>query len=160
MDNIAGRNPTLGWAVNLSVVLAGAALADPDGRAVGVVLPGPRPDHRLGLVVIAFRGGAELSAPAFPPKKRAMTAGRRFVIEGNIFAGDEGGGSALWRYAIGAFGLTRREPGSRWQTERRDRRHIDRQANGDFIYKRKPRGRPATPHILSTAETPTQFFAG
>ncbi|MZR13234.1 ABC transporter permease subunit [Maritimibacter sp. DP07] len=96
MDNIAGRKPALGWAVNISVILIVALWIFPT----------------LGLLVSSFRTADQISSSGwwkafFPteqtdryrtadPDEARVAEGDLYVVEGRIFEADQGIELSSW----------------------------------------------------------------
>ena len=149
MENIAGTKSSLGWAVNISVVLL----------VVLWLIP------TVGLLVSSFRDRDQITATgwwlspfaveqnfqASIPASEARKDGDFFVIEGNVFSGGKG--------EVLRFGGTRSAPTEFVPGEtadlRRDR-SLTVQVNGDFIYK-NPEEIKRDPNIYYSSATPPSF---
>ncbi len=149
MENIAGSKSALGWAVNLSVVFL----------VVLWLIP------TVGLLVSSFRDRDAISASGWwlspfaveqnfqfsIPAGEARRDGDFFVIEGNIFNGDEN--------KVVRFGGRRAEPTAFAPGETADLRRgrtLTVQANGDYVYK-NPEEIKRDPNIYYSSATPPSF---
>ena len=153
MDNIAGTKSSLGWAVNISVVV----------MVLLWIIP------TVGLLVSSFRDRDQISASGWWQAPFAVEQGLRserldpdnaveedgrFVIRGNLF--DEGLIEA--EGAITAFGLTSSAPGRFAAGEPGERRDVVAtvETNGDYVLSdAEPIDRG--PRLYVVAETPPEF---
>ena len=110
MDSIAGSKSSLGWAVNISVVLLVALWVFPT----------------FGLLVSSFRTADQISgsgwwASLFPseqterfraadPDENRIERGGLFVVEGNIFA-ENGGGGDIQSWGTSSRAVDAYQPG-------------------------------------------------
>ncbi|MBV7409857.1 carbohydrate ABC transporter permease [Maritimibacter sp. DP1N21-5] len=110
MDNIAGRKPALGWAVNISVVLLVALWLFPT----------------VGLLVSSFRTADQIAASgwwkAFIPTEQTeqlrtaepddvrVEEGDLFVVEGNLY-GEEGSTTQISAWGVSSRDVSAYAPG-------------------------------------------------
>ncbi|MEL7131986.1 MAG: carbohydrate ABC transporter permease, partial [Pseudomonadota bacterium] len=110
MDNIAGSKSSLGWAVNISVVLLVALWVFPT----------------FGLLVSSFRTADQITgsgwwASLFPseqterfrasdPDENRVQQGDLFVVEGNIFE-ENGGGGDIQSWGTSSRAVDAYQPG-------------------------------------------------
>ncbi len=152
MDNIAGQKTSLGWAINIAVVIMVLLWLIPT----------------LGLLVSSFRDRDQISetgwwmAPFSVEQTYRGTAtldnmsrdGDLYVIEGNIFADSDATGT------LNAFGDSGRQPGeypAGTTADLGDGETLTVEVNGDyrFVLPEDP-GRRG-PRIYFAAETPPEF---
>ncbi len=149
MDNIAGTKSSLGWAVNISVVLL----------VVLWLIP------TVGLLVSSFRDRDQISASGWwlspfaveqnfqarAPAGEVRREGDLYVIEGNIF--EDGKGQII------RFGGMRSDPTANAAGETADLRRdrlLTVQENGDFRYS-SPAEIKRDPSIYYSTATPPEF---